>query len=102
MGYSVKTARVSRRNLGVNLMAALALFGAVLAVVVLFFTFSAEGARKGFAEGNCDDANVALWEDFEETSGNLTVPTGCAAAATGRRRNSQASREPVRLILSLL
>lgn len=33
-------------------------------------------------QGNCTDSNVALWEDFEEASGNLTVPAGCAAAST--------------------
>ncbi len=73
--------KTAKRNFGVNAMAALALFGAALTLVMLFVAL-AEAQRKGFAEGNCDDANVALWEDFEETSGNLTVPTGCAAAAT--------------------
>lgn len=32
--------------------------------------------------GNCTDSNVAAWLSMDEASGNLTVPAGCAAAAT--------------------
>lgn len=32
--------------------------------------------------GNCTDSNVAAWLSMDEASGNLTVPSGCAAAAT--------------------
>lgn len=47
-----------RSNFGVNVMAALALFGAALTLVMLFVALA--DARKGFAEGNCDDASDVL------------------------------------------
>lgn len=49
------------------------------------FQMTGNGPGPVYAEqrpGNCTDTNVALYENFEETSGNMTVPTGCAASGT--------------------
>jgi hypothetical protein len=45
------------------------------------------GQRLAEYPGNCTDPNVALYESFDEQSGDLTVPSGCAAAGTTISKN---------------
>lgn len=66
-------------------MTRIVLYVAVLAAAIGSGINGVRGPRKassGAIPGNCTDANVAGWLSMDNASGNLVVPSGCAASGT--------------------